>query len=51
MNETKPLVVILPGFRLYQVSMAPRRTPSGEMPGVVLLLRDITRLRGKVRKI
>jgi NtrC-family two-component system sensor histidine kinase KinB len=31
--------------RHYQVSMVPMRTPSGVIPGVVLLLRDITRLR------
>jgi NtrC-family two-component system sensor histidine kinase KinB len=31
--------------RHYQVSIMPMQTPSGVIPGVVLLLRDITRLR------
>jgi NtrC-family two-component system sensor histidine kinase KinB len=33
------------GARHYQVAIVPMRTPSGVIPGVVLLLRDITRLR------
>ena len=31
--------------RHYQVAIVPMRTPSGVIPGVVLLLRDITRLK------
>ena len=46
MEEGEDLLTIKTGeeSRHYQVSIVPMRTPSGETPGVVLLLRDITRL-------
>jgi two-component system, NtrC family, sensor histidine kinase KinB len=47
MEEGEDILTITTGgeTRHYQVSMVPMRTPSGVIPGVVLLLRDITRLR------
>jgi len=47
MEEGEDILTITTGeeSRHYQVSMVPMRTPSGVIPGVVLLLRDITRLR------
>ena len=47
MEEGEDILTIKTGeeSRHYQVSIVPMRTPSGEIPGVVLLLRDITRLR------
>ena len=47
MEEGEDILTIKTGeeSRHYQVSMVPMRTPSGVIPGVVLLLRDITRLR------
>jgi two-component system, NtrC family, sensor histidine kinase KinB len=47
LEEGKDILTIKTGeeSRHYQVSIVPMRTPSGVIPGVVLLLRDITRLR------
>ena len=47
MDEGEDILTITTGgeSRHYQVSMVPMRTPSGVIPGVVLMLRDITRLR------
>jgi NtrC-family two-component system sensor histidine kinase KinB len=47
MEEGEDILTITAGgeSRHYQVSIVPMRTPSGVIPGVVLLLRDITRLR------
>jgi len=47
MEEGENILTIKTGeeSRHYQVSIVPMRTPSGVIPGVVLLLRDITRLR------
>ena len=47
MEEGENVLTIKTGeeSRHYQVSIVPMRTPSGVIPGVVLLLRDITRLR------
>jgi NtrC-family two-component system sensor histidine kinase KinB len=47
MEEGEDILTIQTGeeSRHYQVSIVPMRTPSGVIPGVVLLLRDITRLR------
>ena len=47
MEEGEDILTITAGgeARHYQVSMVPMRTPSGVIPGVVLMLRDITRLR------
>jgi NtrC-family two-component system sensor histidine kinase KinB len=47
MEEGEDILTITTGgeSRHYQVSMVPMRTPSGFIPGVVLMLRDITRLR------
>lgn len=47
MEEGEDILTIKTGEenRHYQVSIVPMRTHSGEIPGVVLLLRDITRLR------
>jgi NtrC-family two-component system sensor histidine kinase KinB len=47
MEEGEDLLTITTGgeSRHYQVAMVPMRTPSGMIPGVVLLLRDITRMR------
>jgi NtrC-family two-component system sensor histidine kinase KinB len=47
MEEGEDVLTIKTGdtSRHYQVSLVPMRTPSGVIPGVVLQLRDITRLR------
>jgi two-component system, NtrC family, sensor histidine kinase KinB len=47
MQEGEDILTIITGeeSRHYQVSIVPMRTPSGVIPGVLLLLRDITRLR------
>jgi NtrC-family two-component system sensor histidine kinase KinB len=47
MGEGEDILTIKTGeeSRHYQVSIVPMKTSSGEIPGVVLLLRDITRLR------
>jgi NtrC-family two-component system sensor histidine kinase KinB len=47
MEEGEDILTIKTGGenRHYQVSIVPMQTPSGVIPGVVLLLRDITRLR------
>jgi len=47
MEEGEDILTIKTGeeSRHYQVSIVPMRTPSRVIPGVVLLLRDITRLR------
>lgn len=47
LEEGEDILIIKTGeeSRHYQVSMVPMRTASGVIPGVVLLLRDITRLR------
>jgi NtrC-family two-component system sensor histidine kinase KinB len=47
MEESEDILTIKTGeeSRHYQVSIVPMRTPPGEISGVVLLLRDITRLR------
>jgi two-component system, NtrC family, sensor histidine kinase KinB len=47
MEEGEDLLTMTTGdeSRHYQVSMMPMRTPSGVIPGAVVLLRDITRLR------
>lgn len=47
MGEGEDILTIETGgeSRHYQASIVPMRTPSGVIPGVVLLLRDITRLR------
>jgi NtrC-family two-component system sensor histidine kinase KinB len=47
LKEGEDILTIKTGeeARHYQVAMVPMRTPSGVIPGVVLLLRDITRLR------
>jgi NtrC-family two-component system sensor histidine kinase KinB len=47
MEEGEDILIIKTGeeSRHYQISIMPMRTPSGVIPGVVLLLRDITRLR------
>jgi NtrC-family two-component system sensor histidine kinase KinB len=47
LEEGEDILTIKTGeeSRHYQVSIVPMRTPAGVIPGVVLLLRDITRLR------
>jgi NtrC-family two-component system sensor histidine kinase KinB len=46
-EEGDDILIIKTGeaARHYQVAIVPMRTPSGVIPGVVLMLRDITRLR------
>jgi NtrC-family two-component system sensor histidine kinase KinB len=47
LEEGEDILTITTGeeSRHYQVAIVPMRTPAGVIPGVVLLLRDITRLR------
>jgi NtrC-family two-component system sensor histidine kinase KinB len=47
LEEGEDILTIKTGeeSRHYQVAIVPMRTPAGVIPGVVLLLRDITRLR------